>query len=143
MYIRSIVTVLLIGVALVVGFTGMKSGIHDALQPLFEWSETTLFGRIGKTWGSVFAVVQAFHLLSMAVLGGAVLVSDARLLNLAFTDTPCQQIQDQAHRLFVWALAVIILTGVFMACGVAMKIYYLDVFWYKMLALATGMGEGI
>ena len=26
-----------------------------------------------------------------------------------------------------------------MACGVALKIYYLPVFWYKMLALAAGM----
>lgn len=26
-----------------------------------------------------------------------------------------------------------------MACGVAMKIYYLPVYWYKMLALVAGM----
>ena len=32
-----------------------------------------------------------------------------------------------------------ILTGVFMACGVALKVYYLNVFWYKMLALVTGV----
>ncbi len=34
---------------------------------------------------------------------------------------------------------VLVATGAFMACGVAMKIYYLDVFWYKMLALAAGV----
>jgi hypothetical protein len=32
-----------------------------------------------------------------------------------------------------------VFTGVFMACGVALKVYYLPVFWYKMLALATGV----
>ena len=26
-----------------------------------------------------------------------------------------------------------------MACGVALKVYYLPVFWYKMLALGTGI----
>jgi len=30
-------------------------------------------------------------------------------------------------------------TGVFMACGVAGKIYWLPVFWYKMLVLMTGI----
>ena len=47
--------------------------------------------------------------------------------------------QAQCHTLFLWSLALIILTGIFMACGVAIKIYYLEVFWYKMLALATGI----
>ena len=46
---------------------------------------------------------------------------------------------DKAHAVFKWALVVVLFTGVFMACGVAGKIYYLGVFWYKMLALATGI----
>ena len=98
-----------------------------------------MFGVIGKTWGAAFAIVEAFHLLAMALIGGAVLVSDGRLLGLCFTDQPNKLVQDQAHRLFLVGLGIILLSGVFMACGVAMKIYYLNVFWYKMLALATGI----
>ncbi len=30
-------------------------------------------------------------------------------------------------------------SGFFMACGVSMKVYYLPVFWYKMLALSAGI----
>ena len=138
-YQRTIGVILVLGIALLVGFAGLKSELHDGLQPMFEWMETTLFGHIGKTWGAAFAVVQAFHLLSMALLGGAVLISDARLLGWLFADVPCAEVQEQAHKLFLWGLAVVLLTGVFMACGVAMKIYYLDVFWYKMLALGAGI----
>lgn len=110
-------------------------GLYD----FFMWMETTWFGVIGKTWGAAFAVVEAFHLLAMALLGGAVFVSDARLLGWGFRDIPAQEILDKAHRVFVWALVVVLFTGIFMACGVAGKVYYLPVFWYKMLALATGI----
>ena len=36
-------------------------------------------------------------------------------------------------------LLLSVATGLFMACSVAIKIYYLEVFWYKMLALLTGV----
>jgi hypothetical protein len=94
---------------------------------------------VGKNYGGIFAVVQAFHLLSMAVLGGSVLAADGRLLGLALTDVPARVVVDRAHRVFRWGLWVVLATGIFMACGVAMKIYYLETFWYKMLALATGI----
>ena len=139
MPIRTLLVTFLVIVALVIGFTGIKSDAHDLLLPIFEWMETTLFGRIEKSWGATFAVAESFHLLAMALLGGAVLVSDARLLNLVFTDVPCAQVQDQAHRLFSWCLVIMLITGVFMACTVAMKIYYMDVFGFKMLALGVGI----
>ena len=138
-YTRSILVIAVIAATLAFALSGLRVQAWEALLPFFGWMETTLFGVIGKTWGAAFAIVEAFHLLAMALLGGAVLVSDGRLLGLCFTDLPNQAVQDQAHRLFVMALALILLTGVFMACGVAMKIYYLNVFWYKMLALATGI----
>ena len=112
---------------------------HAALLPFFEWMETTWFGVIGKTWGAAFATVEAVHLLAMAVLGGAVLAGDGRLLGVLLRDVPMHTVLTQSHRLFVWGLVVVVFTGVFMACGVAVKIYYLGVFWYKMLALSVGV----
>jgi hypothetical protein len=138
-YTRSITVVAVLAALLVFALTSLRVQAWEALLPFFGWMETTLFGVIGKTWGAAFAVVEAFHLLAMALLGGAVLVSDGRLLGLCFTDHPNREIQDQAHRLFLVGLVVILISGIFMACGVAMKIYYLNVFWYKMLALAAGI----
>ena len=138
-FTRTIVVSATVAAVLAFSLTHLRLAAWDGLLPFFEWMETTWFGVIGKTWGAAFAVVEAFHLLAMALLGGAVLVSDGRLLGLCFADQPNREIQDQAHRVFVAGLAIMLLTGVFMACGVAMKIYYLDVFWYKMLALAAGI----
>jgi hypothetical protein len=138
-YRRSIATLAVLGLALWFALSGWRVSAWDGLLPLFEWMETTWFGVIGKTWGAAFAVVEATHLLAMALLGGAVLISDGRLLGLLLRDVPTQLVLSKTHRLFVIGLVIAIASGIFMACGVAVKIYYLPVFWFKMLALAAGV----
>ena len=138
-YPRTISVGAVIVFGLVFALTGARHTTWEALLPLFKWMEATPPGVISQTYGAVFALVEAAHLIAMAVLGGAVLVADGRLLGLILRDFPLRRVLDQSHRLFVWSLAAMILTGVFMACGVALKVYYLNVFWYKMLALVTGV----
>jgi len=138
-YLRSIATVALLVLTLLFAFSSVRLDAWGALLPLFEWMETTWFGVAGKTWGAVFAIVEAMHLLAMALLGGAVLISDGRLLGLLLRDVPVQLILSKTHRLFVIGLFIAIASGIFMACGVAMKIYYLPVYWFKMLALTAGV----
>ena len=138
-FIRSAAVAALLAFGVWFAFADLRLELHAALLPFFEWMETTLFGVIGKTWGAAFATIEAFHLLAMAVLGGAVLASDGRLLGVILKDAPLATVLEQSHRLFVWSLVAVIATGIFMACGVALKIYYLQVFWYKMLALGVGV----
>jgi len=138
-YPRSLAVIALLGAGLWLALGETRLVWWSALLPLFEWMESTVFGVIGQTWGAAFATVQAIHLLGMALLGGSVVVADGRLLGLLLTDSPASEVQDQCHRLFIWALFLTIATGIFMACGVAIKIYYLNVFWYKMLALSAGV----
>ena len=132
------VTVLL-AIALGLAFSTCRIEFWEALLPLFEWMESNWFGVIARTWGAAFAVVEAAHLLAMALLGGAIVISDGRLLGLLLRDVPIQTVLTNAHRLFVIGLLISIATGLFMACGVAMKIYYLPVYWFKMLALTVGV----
>ncbi|MDP6652169.1 MAG: hypothetical protein QGF90_08705 [Gammaproteobacteria bacterium] len=138
-YRRTITSVALVLIVLVFAFSSARRAVWVDLYEFFLWMETTWFGVIGKTWGAAFAVVEAFHLLAMALLGGAVFVADFRLLGWSFSDLPAQEVVDKAHKVFVVGLIVVLSTGIFMACGVAGKIYWLPVFWYKMLALMTGI----
>lgn len=138
-YTRTIITVSVIGAVLLFSFTYARVSLYTELMPFFEWMETTWFGYIGKTWGAAFATIQAGHLVGLAVLGGCVLVSDGRLLGLVLTDVPHRIVVERADTVFFWALLMLLSTGIFMACGVAMKIYYLPVYWYKMLGLAGGI----
>ena len=135
---RTILTASAVGMTIVFYFT-LMSDAYAWSFPFFEWMETTWFGVIGKTWGAAFAFVQTIHLLSLALLGGAVLAAEGRVLGFLLTDVSSKIVIDRCHVLLVWALVILISTGVFMACGVALKVYYLPVFWYKMLALGAGI----
>ena len=137
-YTRTILTGVIIWITVVFCLT-LMSNAYVGIFPFFEWMETTWFGIIGKTWGAAFAFVQTIHLLSLALLGGAVLAAEGRILGLLLTDVSAQIVIERCHVLLVWALVLLISSGVFMACGVALKVYYLPVFWYKMLALGTGI----
>ena len=138
-YRRSLLVSAIIIIAGGFAASDLRLSAWQGLLPFFEWMETSLFGHISKTWGAAFAIVEAFHLLGLALLGGAVLLADGRLLNLWFREQPAQQIEQQSQRVFNAGLILLLATGSFMACGVAIKIYYMPVFWFKMLALASGI----
>ncbi|MDG2141829.1 MAG: hypothetical protein P8K27_10075 [Gammaproteobacteria bacterium] len=138
-YTRTILTLGFIILVFGFSFTNFRSDMYVVIFPFFEWMETTWFGIIGKTWGAAFAFVQTIHLLGLALLGGSVLAAEGRILGLLMVDVPAKTIVNRCHTLLSWSLIITVLTGVFMACGVALKIYYLPVFWYKMLALVSGV----
>ncbi len=105
----------------------------------FDWLETSTLGAIAQSYGGVYAVAQSLHLLSMALLGGTVLVTDLRLLGVVLRDVPSEVVVENANRWFKIALVVIVLTGMFMVAGVAMKAYYNYFYWAKMAALLGGI----
>lgn len=118
---------------------GVREAVYPGLMPFFEWmNESSWLGRIGTTYGSVYATIEAVHLLSMAVLGGTVLATDLRLLGVIFKDIPSETLVTGTHKCFKWALLMAVLTGIFCAAGVANKVYYMQVFWIKMLVLLAG-----
>jgi hypothetical protein len=105
----------------------------------FEWMESSMLGTIGKTYGGVYALGQSLHLMSLAVLGGTVLVTDLRLLNVILQDVPSELVEQNAHKWFRYALLMIVITGIFMAAAVATRMYYNQFFWAKMFSLSVGV----
>jgi hypothetical protein len=137
-YTRTITAVVLV-VFTVVFFYTVRVSVRASIEPLFDWMTASWFGIIGTTWGAAFAIVEALHLIGLALIGGTVIASDGRLLGLVLADQEPGVVVQKTYRIFNWALILTLSTGVFMACGVAGKIYFLKVFWYKMLALSAGM----
>ena len=124
-----------------VEFFEVRASIYPSLLPFFEWLKySSWIGYVGITYGSVYATVQAGHLISMAIIGGTVLVTDLRLLGVLLKDIPSETITKGTHQCFKYSLSVSIATGIFCAAGVADKVYYMPVFWIKMLALLAGSG---
>lgn len=106
---------------------------------LFEWLDTSFLASISKAYGGLFAVIQMFHLAALAVMGGMVIASDLRLLNVLLKDVPAAEVLNSTNRWFDYALIVILISGVFMASAVAMKLYYNEMYWAKMAGLFAGM----
>jgi len=84
----------------------------------------------------VFPVIASIHLMGLALIGGAVLLVDLRLLGLGMRNQPLPQIARYAERWFVVSLAILLPTGILQfMCFAATKYYYLTAFWVKMAAL--------
>jgi len=110
-----------------------------SLLPFFERLEASPLGVFVKDLPATFAIIEAVHLIALAVLGGAVLASDLRLLNVVMRDVPSNVVTEAAHKWFKIALAVLLVTGFLMLAGVATKCYHNFFYWVKMTALVVGV----
>jgi hypothetical protein len=109
------------------------------LLPLFQWFEATAIATRVRESMWLFPVIQCFHLLALALLGGAILVVDLRLLGLGLSTQPVPALARQVDPWLAGSLAMMIATGVPMFLSESLKCYYSPPFWYKigLLLLAT------
>ncbi|MEM7364435.1 MAG: DUF6644 family protein [Pseudomonadota bacterium] len=107
---------------------------------LFEWLDTSWLASVSKAWGGVFAMVQTVHLSAMAMLGGMILATDLRLLNVLLRDVPVEVVVQNTQKWINYALFAMVLSGIYMSSAVAIKLYYNMFFWSKMAGLAMGVG---
>ncbi len=138
-YRRTSIVFLLLVLIVILEIANFRDAIYPGLLPAFEWVKySSWIGIIGTTYGSVYATVEAIHLLSMATIGGVILATSLRLLGVALNDVSSEVLTSGTHKIFKVALIVAILSGIFCAAGVSDKVYYMQVFWIKMLVLALG-----
>lgn len=105
---------------------------------LFEALDASGLASFTKASGGVFALVQTVHLASMALLGGMLLVTDLRLLNVLLRGVSADVVVEATRKWINYALAAMILSGVYMSSAVAIKLYFNFFFWSKMTALCMG-----
>jgi hypothetical protein len=88
-------------------------------------------------WG--FAVVEMVHLVALALLGGAVLVVDLRLLGLILTGESARSIGRDLSRLLIGSLVLMVISGIALVSEEAGKCYFSPAFRWKMALLATAI----
>jgi uncharacterized membrane protein len=88
----------------------------------------------------IFPVIASLHLMGLALIGGAVLVVDLRLLGFGLKRQPVSQVAQHSERLLIVSLAILLPTGILQfLCFAATKYYYLTAFWVKMAALVAAL----
>ena len=109
------------------------------LLPYFQTLESGSIGSAIRDSVWLFPFIEAFHLLALAVIGGAVLIVDFRLLGLGLKRQPVAMLAKDAHPYLVGSLLVMIASGVPLFLSEAIKCYYSFAFWTKMTALALAI----
>ena len=110
-----------------------------SLLPFFEWCENTAVGHAIRSSLWLFPVIESFHLLALALIGGAVLVVDLRLLGLGLRCQPVARLARDAQPWLVGGLFVMIATGILLFTSESIKCYYSAAFWTKMTFLFPAM----
>ena len=108
-------------------------------MPFFEWCESTGVGHAIRNSLWLFPVIESFHLLALALIGGAVLVVDLRLLGLALRRQPVAQLARNVHPWLVGGLAVMVTSGLLLFTSEAIKCYYSEAFRTKMTFLLPAL----
>jgi len=115
------------------------SAIADVMWHFAKWSEATPLGRVIRNSEYAFPMIEFVHLAALAVIGGAVLVVDMRLLGMGLKKSSVAQLAKDAQPYVTGSLIVMILTGIALYSSEATKCYASFAFWIKMVSLLLAM----
>jgi hypothetical protein len=114
----------------------------DVWRPFGDRSYLTAAGAMihDSTW--LFAIIESFHLMGLALLGGAILLVDLRLLGLGLREESATKLARDAQPVLIGSLVLMLISGTLLYLSEATK-FYSEGFWdsaefpfvYKMLFL--------
>jgi len=105
----------------------------------FTWCENTWLGEAIRDSRWLFPAIESVHLLGLAVIGGAVLVMNLRLLGFGMKRQPAAQLWRDTQPWLVGSLTVMLISGMLLFTSEATKLYYHGAFWVKMISLLLAM----
>jgi hypothetical protein len=101
-----------------------------------EWIERTPLSIAIREGGLPYPVIGGVHLLSIALFGGMLLVTDLRLLGWAMRGRPVSDLWYQFRPWKRVGFAVVVVTGVLLAWAEPIRLYKSPSFWVKMALFA-------
>jgi len=109
------------------------------LQPYFQWmNDLAVSKAIGESiW--IYPVVQAVHLLFLALFAGAILIVDLRLLGFGIREQSVAKVARDARPWVIVGLIGLLVTGTPQLMQNAMREYFSDFFWLKMYMLPIAL----
>ncbi|HEX4228736.1 MAG TPA: DUF6644 family protein [Bryobacteraceae bacterium] len=110
-----------------------------SLLPLFEWLGQTSLGVFMQQSSYAFPVVEMVHLLALAMLGGAILIIDLRLLGLGLKSHSAEDLALELMPYLTGSLIASVVSGLLLLSGEPLKCYYNLAFRLKMLFLALAV----
>jgi uncharacterized membrane protein YhdT len=105
------------------------------LLPFFQWCYDTTLGETIRESTFLFPVIEAFHLLGLALTVGAVVLVDLRLLGVGLVRQPVAQLAAGAQPWLIGSLVLMFASGIPLFLSESIKCFYSFPFWVKMTCL--------
>lgn len=105
----------------------------------FQWCDGSALGTAVRDSRWLFPVIEAVHLLGLALMGGLVLIVDMRLMGLAMPRKPVAALAREIQPWLISTLSVMLITGLLLYTSEPMKLYYNPAFWMKMSFLSSAI----
>jgi hypothetical protein len=109
------------------------------LEPFFQWmNDLAVSKAIGESiW--IFPLVQAIHLVFLALFAGSLLIVDLRLLGFGMREQSVAKIARDARPWLILGLVGLVVTGMPQLMQNAMREYFSEYFWIKMYVLPVAL----
>jgi hypothetical protein len=105
----------------------------------FQWIENSGIGQAIRSSNWMFPVIEAFHLVGLSLIGGAVLILNMRLFGIGLRQTPVARLARAVQPFLNGSLALMLTTGTLLFLSEAVKCYYSPAFRMKMVFLALAI----
>ncbi len=110
-----------------------------SLYSFFQWLASTRISDAMNASVWAFAAVETLHLLSLALLGGMVLMLNLRLLGLRLQRRPPAEVAQELYPYTRASLAVMLASGVMLLIDGPLRYYGNKAFRLKMVLLAAAI----
>lgn len=103
------------------------------------WASNSAVGAAIRDSLWLFPVIEAIHLLALAVLGGVIIVIDLRLCGVRFGDRSAPLLARDLQPWLAGSLIVMLVSGALLYASEALKCYDNPAFKLKMILLLAAM----
>jgi hypothetical protein len=109
------------------------------LLPFFDWMNALPVSQaIGASiW--IYPLVQAIHLVFLALFAGGIMIVDLRLLGFGMRTKSVADVARDARPWMITGFLGLVATGMPQLMQNASREYYSEFFWYKMYLIAFGL----
>src|SRR5580704_6872258 len=89
-----------------------------------QWIQATDFFTYLRGSGYVYPCILSMHMVTLAMFGGMILMTDLRMLGWAMTRHPVADVVDQLRMTKRWGLALMVTLGLLLVCCKAEEYYF-------------------
>src|SRR5262245_6272947 len=109
------------------------------LYPFFKWANDTWVGKTVSDSIWLFPAIEGVHIVALALLFGAILVLNLRLMGVLMRDRSLPQLSPELETWTRSSLIVILVSGAMLFASEAVKTFYSSPFRIKMVLLIAAI----